>query len=51
MADNHIDSVLVPLRPGLMLLRSPEYLTYLPKAMQSWDVIYAPETDDSNFPD
>jgi glycine amidinotransferase len=51
MADNHIDSVLVPLRPGLMLLRSPEYLKYLPKAMQSWDVIYAPETDDSNFPD
>ncbi|MEU0108302.1 inosamine-phosphate amidinotransferase 1 [Streptomyces sp. NPDC006251] len=51
MADNHIDSVLVPLRPGLMLLRSPEYLTYLPETMKSWDVIYAPETDDSNFPD
>ncbi|MFF4020658.1 inosamine-phosphate amidinotransferase 1 [Streptomyces sp. NPDC001843] len=51
MADNHIDSVLVPLRPGLMLLRSPEYLKYLPEAMQSWDVIYAPETDDRNFPD
>ncbi|NEA20696.1 inosamine-phosphate amidinotransferase 1 [Streptomyces halstedii] len=51
MADNHIDSVLVPLRPGLMLLRSPEYLKFLPAAMQSWDVIYAPETDDSNFPD
>lgn len=51
MADNHIDSVLVPLRPGLMLLRSPDYLKYLPRAMQSWDVIYAPDTDDSNFPD
>lgn len=51
MADNHIDSVLVPLRPGLMLLRSPDYLKFLPKAMQSWDVIYAPETDDSSFPD
>ncbi|WP_103546299.1 inosamine-phosphate amidinotransferase 1 [Streptomyces sp. SM1] len=51
MADNHIDSVLVPLRPGLMLLRSPEYLKFLPEAMQSWDVIYAPETDDRNFPD
>jgi glycine amidinotransferase len=23
MADNHIDSIIVPLRPGLMLLRSP----------------------------
>lgn len=51
MADNHIDSVLVPLRPGLMLLRSPEYLKFLPESMQSWDVIYAPDTDDSNFPD
>jgi glycine amidinotransferase len=51
MADNHIDSVLVPLRPGLMLLRSPHYLPYLPEAMRSWDVIYAPETDDRNFPD
>lgn len=51
MADNHIDSVLVPLRPGLMLLRSPKYLRYLPEAMQSWDVIYAPEADDENFPD
>ena len=34
-----------------MLLRSPQYLQYLPKAMQSWEVIYPPETDDSNFPD
>jgi glycine amidinotransferase len=51
MADNHIDSVLVPLRPGLMLLRSPKYLEYLPKVMQSWDVIYAPDTGDANFPE
>ncbi|MGK4906497.1 inosamine-phosphate amidinotransferase 1 [Streptomyces albus] len=51
IADNHIDSVVVPLRPGLMLLRSPEYLTYLPKAMHSWEVVYAPETDDGAFPD
>lgn len=51
MADNHIDSVLVPLRPGLMLLRSPAYLKYLPEDMQTWDVIYAPDTDDRSFPD
>jgi len=42
MADNHIDSIVVPLRPGLMLLRSPRYLPYLPKAMQSWEIIYPP---------
>jgi len=42
MADNHIDSIMVPLRPGLMLLRSPAYRHYLPAAMQSWDIIYPP---------
>ncbi|CUU60917.1 glycine amidinotransferase [Parafrankia irregularis] len=50
IADNHIDSVVVPLRPGLMLLRSPKYLAFLPKEMQAWDVIYPPETDESTFP-
>ncbi|BEL05753.1 glycine amidinotransferase [Actinoplanes sichuanensis] len=42
MADNHIDSIIVPLRPGLMMLRSPQYLPYLPQALRSWDVIYPP---------
>ncbi|MFI1060401.1 inosamine-phosphate amidinotransferase 1 [Streptomyces spororaveus] len=51
IADSHIDSVVVPLRPGLMLLRAPEYLDYLPKAMQAWDVIYPPQMDESAFPD
>lgn len=54
MADNHIDSIVVPLRPGLMLLRSPAYRHYLPASMQSWDVIYPPpmtqpEPDYSTF--
>ncbi|MFG2232260.1 inosamine-phosphate amidinotransferase 1 [Streptomyces sp. NPDC048723] len=51
IADSHIDSVVVPLRPGLMLLRAPQYLSYLPKAMQAWDVIYPPEMNESAFPD
>jgi N-dimethylarginine dimethylaminohydrolase len=54
MADSHIDSIVVPLRPGLMLLRSPRYLSYLPSAMQSWEAIYpppmsGPEPDYSDF--
>jgi len=54
MADNHTDSIVVPLRPGLMLLRSPQYLSYLPPAMQSWEAIYPPpskvlESDYSDF--
>jgi glycine amidinotransferase len=51
IADNHIDSVVVPLRPGLLLLRSPKYLPYLPEAMRSWEVIYPPPTDESANPD
>ncbi len=43
MADNHIDSIVVPLRPGLMLLRSPKFLPYLPAAMRSWEAIYPPD--------
>jgi glycine amidinotransferase len=42
IADNHIDSIVVPLRPGLMLLRSPKFLPYLPASMQSWEAIYPP---------
>lgn len=51
IADSHIDSVVVPLRPGLMLLRDPQYLAYLPESMRSWDVIYPPSMDESGFPD
>lgn len=54
MADNNIDSIVVPLRPGVMLLRSPRYLDYLPAPMQSWEAIYPPpmvqpEPDYSDF--
>ncbi|MDR3031531.1 MAG: inosamine-phosphate amidinotransferase 1 [Kitasatospora sp.] len=42
IADNHVDSIVVPLRPGLMLLREPKYLELLPKAMRGWEAIYPP---------
>ncbi|MFG2614022.1 inosamine-phosphate amidinotransferase 1 [Streptomyces anulatus] len=42
IADNHVDSIVVPLCPGLMLLRSPHYLQYLPEAMRGWEAIYPP---------
>jgi glycine amidinotransferase len=49
-ADNHIDSVLAPLRPGVMLLRAPGFLAGLPPAMTRWDVIYPPEGSGASFP-
>jgi glycine amidinotransferase len=51
MADSHIDSMIMPLRPGCLLLRSPEYLDYLPESLRKWDVIYAPDPGDARFPD
>ncbi|MFE4304736.1 inosamine-phosphate amidinotransferase 1 [Streptomyces sp. NPDC056891] len=42
IADNHVDSIVVPLRPGLMLLRDPSYLELLPEAMRGWEAIYPP---------
>ncbi|MFD8978568.1 inosamine-phosphate amidinotransferase 1 [Streptomyces sp. NPDC059564] len=42
IADNHVDSIVVPLRPGLMLLRDPKYLDLLPEAMRGWEAIYPP---------
>ncbi|WP_251941149.1 inosamine-phosphate amidinotransferase 1 [Nocardia sp. CDC159] len=51
IADSHIDSIVIPLRPGLLLLRAPAYREQLPAALQRWDVIYPPEQDESQFPD
>lgn len=50
MTDNHIDSIILPLRPGTLLLRHPKFLPMLPKALQKWDVIYPPEPTESLFP-
>jgi glycine amidinotransferase len=49
-ADNHIDSVVLPLRPGTLLLRNPDVAEKLPAPLRSWDKIYAPEPTDNIFP-
>lgn len=49
-ADNHIDSLVLPLRPGLLLLRNPMVADQLPAPLRSWDRIYAPEPNESIFP-
>ncbi|WP_346656300.1 glycine amidinotransferase [Streptomyces griseoviridis] len=35
LTQSHIDSVVVPLRPGTLLLRSPEVADFLPKALRT----------------
>ncbi|CAG6397420.1 glycine amidinotransferase [Streptomyces cocklensis] len=51
LADSHIDSTVLALRPGLLLVRTPDVAEQLPKALQRWDMIFPPEPEDNNFPD
>lgn len=51
LADSHIDSMVLALRPGLLLVRTPDVAEKLPKALQRWDMIFPPEPQDNNFPD
>lgn len=50
MADNHIDSMLLALRPGVFLARHDGIRDLLPAAFQSWTFIIAPEPDPGAFP-
>jgi glycine amidinotransferase len=50
LTDSHIDSILLPLRPGKLLLRHPKFFPFLPDALQKWDIIYPPEPKESLFP-
>ncbi len=48
--DSHIDSIILPLKPGKLLLRAPEFLDQLPDPLKKWDVIYPPEPTENMFP-
>jgi len=50
ITDNHIDTTVIPLKPGTLLVRSPKDVEKLPPALQKWDKIYAPEPNKRNFP-
>lgn len=50
MTDNHIDSIVLPLRPGFLLLRAPHFFDMLPEPLKKWDVIYPPEPTENIFP-
>ncbi|WP_267244916.1 glycine amidinotransferase [Streptomyces sp. PR69] len=50
LTQSHIDSVVVALRPGTLLLRSEGALEYLPKELRSWDTIIAPTPALEDYP-
>ena len=51
MCDSHIDSSLVPLRPGLLLVDWNHFKSrdQLPKMFDNWDIITAPESDHEEY--
>ncbi|MGQ0773178.1 MAG: glycine amidinotransferase [Pseudonocardiales bacterium] len=50
MADNHIDSMLLALRPGVFLARHDGIRDLLPPTLRSWKFIVPPEPELGAFP-
>jgi glycine amidinotransferase len=50
LTDNHIDSSLVPLRPGCILLRASRKDEVLPTFLKKWDAISVPPPPETSFP-
>ncbi len=50
LTQSHIDSVVVPLRPGTLLVRSEGVLDYLPEPLRSWKTIIPPAPEIGDYP-
>jgi len=50
LTQSHIDSVVIPLRPGTLLIRSEGVLDYLPESLRSWDTIVSPTPEIGDYP-
>ena len=50
MSDNHIDSMILALRPGVFLARDPKVREYMPVQFQKWKFIIPPEPSKDQFP-
>ncbi|HEU5271994.1 MAG TPA: hypothetical protein VFU36_18880, partial [Jatrophihabitans sp.] len=50
MADSHIDSMLLALRPGVFIARHPGIRDMLPEALQSWKFLIPPPPGPGDFP-
>lgn len=50
LSDSHIDSMVLALRPGTLLVRSPEVRDKLPVPLRGWDMIVPPPATADDFP-
>jgi len=48
--DNHLDSFIVPLNEGTLLLRNSAYKDILPDFLKEWKIIYCPKPSENQFP-
>jgi glycine amidinotransferase len=50
LSDSHIDSMVLALRPGTLLVRSESVAELLPEPLRKWDLIVPPTPEGNNFP-
>ncbi|MBA6439079.1 glycine amidinotransferase [Streptomyces sp. GMR22] len=50
LSDSHIDSMVLALRPGTLLVRSAEVAEQLPEPLRTWDLIIPPAPESNDFP-
>ena len=50
LSDSHIDSMVLALRPGTLLVRSEQVADHLPEQLRSWKMIVPPPPEVDNFP-
>lgn len=50
LSDSHIDSMVLALRPGTLLVRNEKVADFLPDALRKWDMIVAPPPGPNSFP-
>ncbi|MFD4831257.1 glycine amidinotransferase [Streptomyces uncialis] len=50
LSDSHIDSMVLALRPGTLLVRSDKVAEQLPEPLRAWDRIIPPAPGGNNFP-
>jgi len=53
LTDNHIDGMIMPLRPGVLLINPMnmhDKKHLLPKPLQGWDTLVMPEEEKGNYP-
>ncbi|MCX5400293.1 glycine amidinotransferase [Streptomyces sp. NBC_00102] len=50
ISDSHIDSMVLALRPGTLLVRSEKVAELLPEPLRRWDLIVPPSPESDDFP-